>query len=661
MQLADVLSLLALRQISPSPTTDALAERLRGAGSRLTGALQHALHRAWQALEVVLAGDGFWDGCQVFLDAAACTRLKQQVQLLRTAALPGKSAGRASVLRPACGRELRALRRAGLLTPAGGTGERLAEHAPLLAPDLPDAEAELLRRLRDELRRVQAPTLATLFDSTPGSEPPLLLVAVRCLLRQEILAQPELTQLLPLDERRLAPPTQMVALMGLCDLLVEHGRGLQEWLAEDATPAPSRAAGKSAAQQAQQGDTGSAAAAPATATASAAAAAAPGAAAPPPADADPGGDDGKKKYTPRQRLLAAAVVLACLAVPALIVFWFFQLHAVREVQRFEGHEKPVTAVALSADGKLVLSAGLDRTLRVWDAETGKELRRLEGDDGHKQPVYSVLFAPEGRLALAISEDRATLWDVDAGKLVNGIYFQEGVSGHGYFLKGAAYLLTFNGRTHDCIVWRIDQAPRPGGMFKTPLSSRILKFPGPKMAVYSIAIDPEGKHIAFGGYRDIVLYEVVTGKEVARLEGHTDIVLSLAFSPDGKRLVSGGEDLALRLWNLETGKTLAKREGKDGHHSQVVCVAFAPDGKRVLTGSTGTKGRLGEKKDVTDRRTLRVWEITDPDPRTGEVFLYEERLFEVPYGAIRAAAFSAEGDRVVSGGDDLCVRLWQLPR
>jgi ribosome assembly protein 4 len=182
-----------------------------------------------------------------------------------------------------------------------------------------------------------------------------------------------------------------------------------------------------------------------------------------------------------------------------------------------------------------------------------------------------------------------------------------------------------------------------------------------MGVNSLAVSPDGMRLAFGGYQSIRLWDVGKGEELGELKGHTDFVLCLAFSPDGKRLISGGADQTLRLWDVEQRKQLAGKEGKQGHASQVVSVAWSPDGKHVLSGGTGTKGLPGEKRDVTERRTLRIWEVMPPDPQTGDVYMHEPQLFEVPVGAIRTVAFSADGKQALSAGDDPRIRLWRVGR
>src|SRR5262249_31314075 len=80
---------------------------------------------------------------------------------------------------------------------------------------------------------------------------------------------------------------------------------------------------------------------------------------------------------------------------------------------FAGHSEPILAIAISADGKSALSGSEDRTVRLWEVSSGRELRRFEG---HQAAVSGVAFAPDGRRAMSGSHDRTLrLWDIESGK------------------------------------------------------------------------------------------------------------------------------------------------------------------------------------------------------------------------------------------------------
>jgi WD40 repeat protein len=111
----------------------------------------------------------------------------------------------------------------------------------------------------------------------------------------------------------------------------------------------------------------------------------------------------------------------------------------REIRSLTGHSEPVTAVAFSPDGKLALSGSSDDTLKLWDISSGREIRSLTG---HSSNVSSVAFSPDGKLALSGSRDGSTrLWNVQTGEEIAQMWgFKDGewatLTAEGYYVASA---------------------------------------------------------------------------------------------------------------------------------------------------------------------------------------------------------------------------------
>jgi len=280
----------------------------------------------------------------------------------------------------------------------------------------------------------------------------------------------------------------------------------------------------------------------------------------------------------------------------------------------EGHTGSVNSAAFSPDGKKIVTGSSDDTARIWDAETGKELRKLEG---HTSSVNSATFSPDGKKIVTGGDRTARIWDTETGKELQKLEgHTSGVSTVAFSPDGKKIVTGSGDRT--ARIWDAETG----------------KLEGHISGVSTVAFSPDGKKIVTGsGDRTARIWDAETGKELQKLEGHTDSVRTVAFSPDGKKIVTGSSDRTARIWDAETGIELQKLEG---HTERVSSVAFSPDGKKIVTGSWD--------------RTARIW-----DAETGK----ELRKLEGHTSSVNSATFSPDGKKIVTGSSDRTPRIWDV--
>lgn len=283
-----------------------------------------------------------------------------------------------------------------------------------------------------------------------------------------------------------------------------------------------------------------------------------------------------------------------------------------EYALFRGHSADVWAVAISPDGRKVVSGSTDCSACVWDVDSGLPLTTYRG---HKHMVAGVAFSPDGRHVASASLDRTVhCWGASDGALK----------------------------------WVFDRH---------------------KDRALGVMFSPDGETLVTASADSTLrLVAAGDGKQLRVLRGHKGGVRCVAFSPDGERVVSGSDDNTVRLWDVRSGKQLSIFEELYGG---VQAVSFAPDGRRIATGCSGGMVRVLEGGSETNYLKIAAAPIGgvafSPDgawlaigSNTGTLITWDlKSKSELPAeSGVTAVAISRDGKNIVSGAFDSTVRIWR---
>jgi WD40 repeat protein/predicted Ser/Thr protein kinase len=351
------------------------------------------------------------------------------------------------------------------------------------------------------------------------------------------------------------------------------------------------------------------------------------------------------------------------AIRTNLAGWEGQVHPLLSLL---GGEDRLTSAVWCPDGRHVLTAGVDRTARLWDTDTGLVRGR---PIRHPRGVSAAAFSPTGATFLTVAGRELRLWKGSNGEPAVEQPLDLGPGG-----QYLSHAFSPDGR-------RLWTAARRGPMtWLRAWDAETGRLAGEEVeigrGVTRVTFSPDGQvFVASGESREVPirLWKTDTGKPVRDLTEHSHFGVVVAFAKDGRSFVTGSYDHTCRVWDASTGLPL---KGPFRHPGEVRAVAFSPDGRTILAGgldglaqfwdvAKGTQsgapmrhpdavGPVGFSPDgrfalTVSRDQVRLWDAATGD-MLGAPLPHQKEVL--------SASFKPDGSAVLTRSRDHTIRIWQ---
>lgn len=284
-----------------------------------------------------------------------------------------------------------------------------------------------------------------------------------------------------------------------------------------------------------------------------------------------------------------------------------------------GHSSGVNSIALSPDGKTLVSGAKDETLRFWDL--GKnEAQKMISMKGSS--VKRVSYDHAGTKLLAAGYGRFTEFDLKKGKQK-----QSKKNSHSAFIETCTYsqddqlILTSSWRDHSLCIWT-------SGSLKKQIDLKEDNW------IDNACFNKNATLVFSGGHDNLIkVWDVATGNMIYSMAGHEDWVYDISLSLDEKTVYSAGFDKVIKVWDLNSRKNTATLKG---HSEGIVCLDLSNDGKYLASGGT-------------DKEII-IWDLSEKK---------EVKRIKAHSETITDLKFSADGKTLYSCSLDKSIKVWDL--
>jgi WD40 repeat protein len=277
--------------------------------------------------------------------------------------------------------------------------------------------------------------------------------------------------------------------------------------------------------------------------------------------------------------------------------------------------EPLTAAALSPDGRTVWAAAQDQCLRRWDV-TRREL--LGPPTQLPARVTAIAWGPGGKILTVCNDGTAQLWDAEKGSRMGRPLPHEVTSAA--WDPGGHYIVTGD-KAGNVRFWNADG---------TALGRPDFRQNG---KVQVVTVSPDGRTVLTGDGKFARLWHADCGLTTGNAMQHQEDVLAAVFSPDGRAILTSSGDRRTQLWEAATGKPIGDPLR---HKGRVEVLAFSPDGRAFVTGGFD--------------RMARVWSI-EANQAVGQPLRHETQ--------VRTMGFSSDGRTLLTAGSGNTLRVWEI--